>query len=154
MKRLILYKSPTSKPQAIAISSKAAIISQSVKLCDYIDTAQPCFSLSFMILLSFNLFFFPCELIIVWLMGFWDGMWRGCRTGPRLRMTPLSAVSRLWLGVSSPLNDFPGELWSWHRVRLCLLSYTDVWRLPDPSAGCPAERAVGRCCIFYHAVCE
>lgn len=55
-------------------------------------------------------------------------------------MTPLSAVSRLWLGPSSRLNDFLGELWFWHRARLCLLSHTDVWRLLDPSAGCPETR--------------
>lgn len=96
------------------------------------------------------LIYFSSELIIVWLMGFWNGMWRGCGTGPGHGVTPLSAVSRLWLGPSSRLNDFPGELWFWHWVRLCLLSHTDVWRLPDPSASCPGDWAVGRWCIFYH----
>lgn len=125
-------------------------------LCDYTDTAHSCFSLSFMIFFSFNLFFLPSNLIIVRLMGFW--MWRGCRTGPGHGMTPLSAVSSLWLGPSSWLNDSPGELWFWHTVRLCWLSRADVWMLFDPCAGWPGDWAVGRWCIFYrcglHAVCK
>lgn len=91
-------------------------------------------------------------------MAFRNRMWGGCRTGPKHGMTPLSALSRRRLGPSSRLNDFPWELWFWHRVRLGLMSHTVLSRLLDPSAGFPRDWAVGRWCIFYHqelcAVCE
>lgn len=84
-------------------------------------TAQPWFSLYFLIFFSFNLFF-PYELIIILLMGF---LKRGVESGERVqgrtqhRMTPLYQqwAGRGW-APSSWLNDFPEEMWFWHRVRL------------------------------------
>lgn len=118
--KVILYGSPTSKPQPVAVPSKAAIIqvSKTVAFCVITQTphtrAPQCLSWYSRPLI----FFPPSELIIVQLMGFWNGMWWGCGTGRGHGVTPLSAVNRLWLDPSSWLNDFPGELRFWHRQTL------------------------------------
>lgn len=84
-------------------------------------------SLSFMVFFSFNLSCFQVNHHRG-LMGFRNGLLRGSRTGSGHGMTPLSAASRLWLGPSSPLNNFSGEPWFWHRVPLFLLSHAQMYR--------------------------
>lgn len=73
-------------------------------------------------------------------MGFRDGMRMRVQDGTRATGWPLYQwrAGCDW-APSSRLNDFPGEPRLWHRVSLCLLSHTDVWRLPDPSASCPGD---------------
>lgn len=114
---IILYESPTSKSQTVVTSSKAAIISQSLKV--WLHTPHSPGSPFISWYSSPLIFFFPLWLNHHMADGFfWSGMWRGCRTGPSIGWP----LYQQWAGrdwaQSSWLNDFPGEMWFWHWVRL------------------------------------
>lgn len=142
-------------------------VTKTVPLYVITETLHTPAPLSFMIFFSLIFFFFFLSPVLSYSShGWWvleTGCGEGFRTGPGHGNDPLSAVSRLWPGPSSGLNDFPEEVGFWHGVKLCTLSCTDVWRRPlcpwqwedeayFVSKGCQWRGLRLLCCNCYLAI--